>query len=81
MTSKYSNAHKRRILCWIIPYVTLLHPQVLHISLKLAQIAQHLSQPKKAELGFQWVLEGVEEEMKNDANNQDFYELWGLAND
>lgn len=55
--------------------------QVLHISLKIAQIAEHQSQPDKAELGYQWTLAELEKAVKNDSNDPDLYELWGLAND
>lgn len=59
----------------------LLISQVLHISLKIAQIAEYRMQPEKAEQGYLWTLAELHKTVKNNSNDSDLYELWGLAND
>lgn len=54
---------------------------MLHISLKIAQIAEFQSQPEKAEHGYQWTVKELEKQVKENQNDSVLYELMGLAND
>lgn len=54
---------------------------MLHISLKLAEIANAQRQVEKAEMGYQWTLGELEKEVKKHSDDAVLYELWGLAND
>lgn len=53
--------------------------KVLHISLKIAQIAEYTSMFDKANQGYQWVLENLERKYKKETEDKDLYELIALA--
>lgn len=53
--------------------------QVLHISSKLAHIAELKGEIEKAKLGFNWTLAKIEECRKRMPDDMDVKELWGLT--
>uniref|UniRef100_A0A1A9WWC8 MalT-like TPR region domain-containing protein n=1 Tax=Glossina brevipalpis TaxID=37001 RepID=A0A1A9WWC8_9MUSC len=53
--------------------------KILHISSKLANMAQLQGHFDKAKLGFNWVLEKVEEWLRRVPDDVDAQELWGLT--
>ncbi|XP_075154063.1 tetratricopeptide repeat domain 19 [Haematobia irritans] len=55
------------------------NPKILHISLKLANIAQFLDDVNKAMLGFTWTIQKVEECLRKSPEDMDLKELLGLA--
>lgn len=55
--------------------------QLLHISLKIAQIADNQGLAEKADLGYTWTLGELKRKLKDKTEDPDGYEIWGLAND
>lgn len=55
------------------------NPKILHISLKLANIAQFLGEVNKSMLGFTWTIQKLEDILRNSPDDTDVQELLGLA--
>lgn len=70
-----------RVRYRIFIYVSYTQLQILHISLKIAQIAESLLQQEKATQGYEWTIQQLEKEVEAHKNDADLYELLGLAND
>lgn len=53
--------------------------KVLHISLKIAQIAEYTGSYEKAEQGYNWVLDNLQRKYQLNRKDKDIYELIGLT--
>lgn len=49
--------------------------------MKLAQIAEYVSEFEKAETGYRFVLDNLEKKMKHDSKDEDLEKLYGLSSD
>lgn len=54
--------------------------QILHLSLKVAQIVELQDKKDEAETNYAWTMKNLEEKRKNEPTDRDVKELWGLAN-
>lgn len=53
--------------------------RLLHISAKIAHMAEQAGQLDKAKQGFEWVINKLEERMKTAKDDPNLKELWGLT--
>lgn len=53
--------------------------RLLHISAKLAHMAEQSGQLEKAKQGFEWVITKLEERMKAAQDDENVKELWGMT--
>ncbi|XP_058984064.1 tetratricopeptide repeat protein 19 homolog, mitochondrial isoform X2 [Musca domestica] len=53
--------------------------KVIHISLKLANIAHHLGKVEKSMLGFNWTLPKIEKRAESNPDDVEIKEIFGLA--
>ncbi|XP_018371058.1 PREDICTED: tetratricopeptide repeat protein 19 homolog, mitochondrial [Trachymyrmex cornetzi] len=55
--------------------------RVIHISLKMAKVFEHLNEPKKAEQGYIFCMENLKSHIEKDPDNKDAVLLQGIAFD
>lgn len=54
--------------------------QVLHLSLKVAQLVELQGKSDEAKTNYIWTITKLEEKLKREQQDDDLHELWGLAN-
>lgn len=53
--------------------------RLIHISAKIAHMAEQSGHLEKAKQGFEWALKKLEEKMKSTADDPEIKELWGMT--
>ncbi|XP_011692252.1 PREDICTED: tetratricopeptide repeat protein 19 homolog, mitochondrial [Wasmannia auropunctata] len=55
--------------------------RVIHISLKMAKVFEHLNEPKKAEQGYKFCMDNLKSHVEKDPDNEDAVMLQGMTFD
>lgn len=53
--------------------------KILHLSLKVAQLTELQNKKDEAKTNYTWTISKLDEKRKNESDDVDVKELWGLA--